>query len=257
MTLWLEPVPFTAALLLGMLICLDAGWRLRRWQQLRHPDAVSSGTSALEGAVFALFGLLLAFTFSGAAERFDGRRDLILQEANAIGTAYLRLDLLPAPAQPELRALFRKYVESRLATYHPGADSAAIATEYRRSIELQGAIWSASLTAASSAAAPTLNLLVPALNDMFDITTTRSAATRKHPPPIIYLMLFGLAVTASLLAGYAMAGERGRPWLHMLAFAAVVAATVYVIMDLEYPRRGLIRVDASDELLTEVLRGMQ
>lgn len=254
---YFQPLYFAIAMLLGMVMCLDLGWRIGKWRLAKEPGT-ESGVGAMEGAIFALFGLLLAFTFSGAAGRFDERRDLIMQEANAIGTAYLRVDLLPEPAQPALRALFREYLEARLATYRRGADDATVAAEYQRSLSLQSEIWRLSTAAAQQSGMPAvMSLVMPALNDMFDITTTRLAATRKHPPATIFGMLFGLGLMASLVAGYSLAGSRHRPWFHSWAFATVIAATVYVIMDIEYPRRGLIRVDAADQLLVDVLNGMK
>ncbi|HEY5866855.1 MAG TPA: DUF4239 domain-containing protein, partial [Candidatus Tectomicrobia bacterium] len=105
---------FALSLSLGMLLCLAIG----RWIGVRRMRQVTAdarqGIGAIEGAVFGLMGLLIAFTFSGATSRFDTRRQLIVEEANAIGTAYLRLDLLPAAAQPALRELFRRYVDARL-----------------------------------------------------------------------------------------------------------------------------------------------
>src|SRR5580698_4811372 len=86
------------------------GIRRRKWDT----TSANAGLSTIDGAVFGLMGLLIAFTFSGAASRFDTRRQLIGQEANAIGTAYLRIDLLPATAQPTLRDDFRNYVDARL-----------------------------------------------------------------------------------------------------------------------------------------------
>ena len=100
-------------------------------------------------------------------------------------------------------------------------------------------------------------LLLPALNQMIDITTTRTMAGQMHPPMVIFVMLFGLALAGALLAGYGMAGGKSRDWLHMLGFAAVMAITVYVILDIEYPRLGLIRVDAFDQVLVEVRASMK
>ena len=91
---------FAAGLFIGMAVLLELGRRLRRHHRLRHGDSAGEGVGAIEGAVFGLMGLLLAFTFSGAASRFEGRRQLIVDEANAIGTAYLRLDLLPSAPRP-------------------------------------------------------------------------------------------------------------------------------------------------------------
>ena len=101
-------------LFVGMVLLLELGRRIGVRRIANDPEGAQAGTGAVDGAVFALLGLLIAFTFSGAATRFDERRNLIVQETNDIGTAYLRLDLLPASAQPGLRDLFRRYVDSRL-----------------------------------------------------------------------------------------------------------------------------------------------
>jgi hypothetical protein len=234
-------------------VCLELG----RWwgtRQLRHdPEGARIGTGAVEGAVFALLGLLIAFTFSGAAARFDDRRHLIVQEANAIGTAWLRLDLLPAEAQPAVRELFRQYVDSRLAAYRKLPDLDAAMVELDHSLDLQNQIWRGSVEAARSA--PTVaatTVLLPALNEMIDVVTTRTAASSMHPPVAIYLLLFVLCLLGALFAGSAMAGSRKRHALHVFGFAAIMSASVYLIIDLEFPRYGLIRVDAADQLLVDV-----
>ena len=95
-------------------------------------------------------------------------------------------------------------------------------------------------------------LLLPALNQMIDITATRTMTGQIHPPLIIYVMLFGLALAGALLAGYEMAGGKSRNWLHMISFSAVMAVAVYVIIDIEYPRLGLIQVSAFDQALVEL-----
>lgn len=102
----------------------------------------------------------------------------------------------------------------------------------------------------------TTSLLVAALNAMIDITTTRTVASMAHPPTIIYAMLFVLALACALPVGYSMAGSRGRNWLHIAAFAAVVAVTVYVTLDLEFPRLGMIRIDAVDQILIDLRESM-
>jgi hypothetical protein len=100
-------------------------------------------------------------------------------------------------------------------------------------------------------------LLLPALNAMIDITTTRTMATQIHPPLVIFALLCVLALAGSLLAGYSMAGSQARSWTHMIGFAVIIAVTVYVIFDLEYPRLGLIRVDAADQVLVELRDSMK
>jgi hypothetical protein len=96
-----------------------------------------------------------------------------------------------------------------------------------------------------------------ALNQMIDITTTRTMAAQTHPPLIIFAMLGGLALVSALLAGYGMAGGTTQSWLHILGFAVTIGATVYVICDIEFPRAGLIRVDAFDQALVELRQSMR
>jgi hypothetical protein len=100
-------------------------------------------------------------------------------------------------------------------------------------------------------------LLLPALNQMIDITTTRTMALQLHPPLIIFGMLFLVALASALLAGYGMAGGKSRRWLHVIGFALVIGLTVYVILDIEFPRYGLIRVDAFDQALVDLLKSMK
>ena len=204
--------------------------------------------------MFGLLGLLIAFTFSGALTRFDVRRSQAVDEANAIGTAYLRLDLLPPSAQPKLRQTFRDYVDARIATYRKLPDIPAAQRELARAQQLQADIWSQAVNAVRmpESRPGTEITLMPALNQMFDITTVRVAATQMHPPLIIYAMLIALALASALLAGYQSAGNQDYDWLHKVGFAAVVALTIYVILDMEYPRLGFIRLDAIDQVLIDV-----
>ena len=255
----LSEVLITLALFLGMLLLLELGRRVGARHLARDPDGAQLGTAAVDGAVYALLGLLIAFTFSGAASRFDERRTLIVQEGNDIGTAYLRLDLLPPAAQPALRDLFRRYVDSRLAVYRKLPDIEAAKAELARSAKLQGEIWSTAVAAGRmDGAHPNATmLLVPALNQMIDITSTRTMALQMHPPEVIYALLFILAMAGALFAGYGMAGNKSRSWIHMIGFATTMAAAVMVIMDLEYPRFGLIRVDAFDQVLVDVRESMR
>ncbi len=259
MTHALIALSVTLVLFLGMLLLLDVGRRIGVRRRAQDPEGAGVGVGAVDGAVFALLGLLIAFTFSGAAARFDVRRTLIVEEANNIGTAYLRLDLLPTEAQPALRDLFRRYVDSRLETYRKLPDLKAAWAELERSTQLQGEIWTQAVAAGRLEGAPpaAAMLLLPALNQMIDITTTRTMSTQMHPPMIIFAMLFGLALASALLAGFGMAGGKSRDWLHMLVFAAVLALAVYVIIDIEYPRLGLIRVDAFDQALVDVRASMK
>lgn len=255
----LSAVMYTVGLLIVMLGLLEVGRRAGARRIARHPEGAREGFGAVDGAVFGLLGLLVAFTFGGAASRFDSRRQLVIEETNHIGTAYLRLDLLPAAAQPALRESFRRYVENRLEVYRKLPDVAAAYKELAKGEEIQMDIWrqAVAVSQAPGAAPAAPMLLLPALNAMIDITTTRTLAAQIHPPVIIFIMLFGLAMIAALLAGYGMAGSKQRSWLHMACFALVLAVSIYVILDIEYPRLGLIQIESFDQALIDLRKSMK
>ncbi|WP_129642904.1 bestrophin-like domain [Peristeroidobacter agariperforans] len=247
----LQSALFALALFIGTLVCLRVGWHIGR-ERLRDADA-GAGLGAVDGAVFGLMGLLLAFTFTGAAARFDHRRDLIVEEVNAIGTAYLRLDLLQPDARDDLRVLMRQYVDARIATYANVTDESAVREALQRTQDAQAALWSrmsAALKAETQLAL--VASIVPAVNSMFDIAQTRILATRQHPPLAVYLMLGLLVLVSSLLAGFSMAKAASQSRLHVVAFAAILSSSIYLILDLEFPRLGFIRVDRFDQALLDL-----
>lgn len=240
-----------------MMAAMELGRRLGLRFDARSDEEAKRGTGAVEGAMFALLGLLLAFAFGGAAARFEHRRDLIVQEANTIGTAYLRLDLLPGDRQPSLRQGFRDYVDARLLGYAltPAPEATAA---FDKAIALQPRIWDEAVAAAQAANSPAVtSLTLPPINDMFDIATTRAGATIGHPPLIIHALLIASALVCSLLAGRNMASRNFRKWLYRVGFALMVAFTIFVIIDLEFPRIGFIQLDRYDFFLRQVRESME
>jgi hypothetical protein len=244
-------------LLGGMLLSMESGMRLRaRYLRAAHSD--STGFAAVHGAVFALMGLVIAFTFSGAASRFDHRRDLIVEEANDIGTAYLRIGLLPEATRGPLQDKFREYLDCRLETYRAGTDVVRVGQLLQQTAQQQSEIWNMAVERIGHASSPPVAaLILPSLNDMFDIVTTRTAATQMHPPAAVWMMLGGLTLVCSFLVGYNLGDSVPRNWLHVLTFALLFSLTLYVIIDMEYPRVGLIRVTATDRVLEAVRDSMR
>jgi hypothetical protein len=251
---WIMLVP-SLALFVGMLAMMWLGRRLGRSTQ--EASGARPGLAAVEGAVFALLGLLIAFTFSGAAGRFEDRRSLITKEANALGTAWRFLDLLPPAEQAGVRQSFRDYLDARLAVYGSLPDVEAAWAEQERSARIQGALWQAVVASRAGAHQGWEVIVLPALTAVFDVETERIQALRRHPPPAVFLLLIALALGCALLAGLAMSPAVRAPRTHMLGFAAVVSLTVYIIIDLEYPRAGLIRVDSSDQVLIDLRADMK
>ena len=204
----------SAVLFAGMVVCLEAGYRLGR---RRLAVGTYKSLSDIETAIFALLGLLLGFAFAGATSRFEARRALIVQETNAIGTAYLRLDLVPASDQPDLRRLFRSLSGDAVTPPRQRGDPTAAAPLIEEVAALQQKIWTRAVRATAGDDGPqSAKLLVlPALNEMIDVTTARVVAAQTRLPELILGLLMSVAMLSALLAGFAVA-ETGRSWLHIL-----------------------------------------
>lgn len=220
-----------------------------------------AGLNVVEGAVFALMGLLLAFSINGALQRFDERRLLIEQEATAIATAADRIDLMEASVRGRLRDKLAAYLEARLALFHGNIDF-SLAQEsavyddalLRRVRERRQELWQEAASQCPFGISNTgCALFLPALNSAFDAAMLRRGASERHPPQMIFVMLFSLALGASLLAGFSMAAAKSSSIMHALTFAAAISVTLYIITDIEFPRLGLIRVDYFDHFLVEAL----
>jgi hypothetical protein len=254
--------PFALALTLtlfgglfaAMIVALEIGRRRGRIT-FATTDAGKrpAGLSAVEAVAFGLLGLLLAFTFSGAAARLDTRRAQIVDEANAIGTAWLRLDVLPPAAQPKLRDKFRSYTDSRIALYRTFSQAGVEAARevYAHATALQSEIWAESVAACRDIPPATV-ILLPALNTMFDIASTRLAATQMHPPLIVYVVLVAISLVCGFLVGFEMGATPSPSRAHMVLLAVIISFTLYVILDFEYPRLGIIRIDEFDQLIAAV-----
>lgn len=247
---------YPVLLFAGMLALLETGRRIGLRRLARDMEGARAGLGAVEGAIFGLMGLLVAFTFSGASSRFEARRQLIVQEANSIGTAWVRLDLLPDASRIPLQEHFRAYLDARILAFDSLPEVPAAEAALSESDRQKDTIWRLTVAACRDLPAPTASLILPAINEMFDVATARWMALHTHPPKIVFVMLAFLALASSLLAGFGMAGSRKRSWIHLLGFSAIMAVTVFVILDLEYPRRGVIRIDAADQLLEDLRRSM-
>ncbi len=250
---------YTISLMSGMLVLMEAGRRIGLRRMAADSDGARAGIGTVEGAMLALLGLLIAFSFSGAAARYDQRRQQIVEEAGAISGAYALIDVLPAEAQEPLRETFRRYLDARLEAYRRLPQLAAAKQALDRSKELQDEIWKQTVSATRDPAYQTAAMqFLPAIGKTIDISSKRTAAIFSHPPTIIFVMLAALMLICSLLAGYGMASVKSRNWLHTIAFAGILALTFYVIRDIEYPRLpGLVGMNDFDNVLVELRNNMR
>ncbi len=240
-----------------ILLSIEGGHRLGIHRQQRYPTVSHKVHPTIEGAVFGLLAILIGFTFYGAASRFDARRNLIVHEANAIGTAYLRIDLMPPELQPQIRHDFRNYLRSRLDIYHQIPDVKAVKAAIDRSELLQSRMWKDVVKASEGTGPADKSLLLASVNETIDITTDRTVALTTHPPLEIFIMLAMTAVVSSVLCGYTMSASPVRDWVSTITLALVLGIALYVIADYEFPRVGLIRIDPVDQVLVDTLKQMK
>jgi hypothetical protein len=241
----------------GIMLAIEIGYRIGLRWFVTIPEVARRVSPTLEGSVLGLMALLIAFTFSGAASRFDSRRNLIVEEANIIGTTYLRLDLLPTEAQAGLREGFREYVRSRIAVYQNIPDIEAVRRELSRSKNIQNILWKKVVEGTKTSSPATQSLVLTSMNELIDITTTRTVALTTHPPTAIYAMLALALFVSSALAGYVMSLSGIRDWMQIITFAVVLGVAIYVILDYEFPRVGVVRLDPFDQVLVEELNKMK
>jgi hypothetical protein len=254
----LSMIALPLGVFVAMLFAATAGHRIAAWRSRFRDDVSAVGTSAVDAAVLGLLGLLVAFWFSSAGTRLDMRRSLIVEEANAIGTAWLRLDLLPEDAQQGPRDEFRSYLDLRLLQTPGAAHIESDAVLAKRLATAQDSIWRQAVAAAPRCQNPqAAALLLDALNAMFDAGTRHRAAFNAHTPVAILALVLLVAIFAAVLAGHDMAGQGRFNWLHIAVFAAVVSLTIWVIYDLEMPRYGLIRIDNYDQTLLDLRDSIQ
>ena len=231
-----------AGLVLFALLVLAhlVGFRVARRGRARADEGERSETSTLQGGMLALLGLLLGFTFAAASQRFDARKQLVLDEANAIGTAYLRATAVPGGE--EVAELLRRYVDVRLE----GAASARNPEDFRRAVgeseRLHDAMWSRVAALARANPDPLRTLLLVAVNEVIDLHEKRLTAMRNHVPTIILVLLLVVSVLTMASLGHAAGASGGRSMSTALTFAMLVTVVIMVVVDLDRPERGLIRV---------------
>ena len=246
-------IEMSVGLFLGMLAFMELGRRIAISRMSADPEGFRKGVGAIEATTFALLGLLIAFTLWGASGRLDTRQNLMAEEANAIVTAYMRVKMLPQESQQRLRESFRRYLEIRLDWYRNLADPRSAEKDKAIAASIQAEIWNEAVSACRNQdfQGATM-LLLPAINNMIDTTNNVRMSAKMHMPETIFWLLFILAITSSLIVGYGMAGQKKRNWTHTLAYCAIIAFTVFVILEFEYRRYGPERRDGSNQALLEL-----
>ncbi|MCU6435682.1 hypothetical protein LPB67_18040 [Undibacterium sp. Jales W-56] len=229
-------------LLIFLFFVIELSYRLGTRSDPLAYEKSSSVFSTLMGAALALLGLLLAFSFAMASARYDLRKGVILKEANAIGTTYLRSDLLEPAVREQVKSKLKRYAEVRLAAHQAGIDSQKQQEVSQSTGKLQDEIWAIASSELRRERQINNSLFVQALNDMIDVSTEQNDAHENHVPESVFWLLFISALLTAALSGYACGAIGNRNLMATSVFALLVALVIFSIIDLDRPQRGLIQV---------------
>jgi hypothetical protein len=235
------------------LVFAEIGFRLALWLQRRDPD---SGTTAISGTVvggmLGLMAFLLAFCIGIVINQHNGRKAMVVEEANAVGTAYLRAGFLGEPDRDLSRNLLREYVEIRLAV---AADESVLESTLTRSEEIHGELWSIMEDNVHQGQdSDIMALLVASINDVIDVHSLRLAAVDLRLPELLWIVLYTATLLSFLLVGVASSADGKRDPLAILLFALALVAVLMIIVDLDRPQQGVLTV--SQTALSDLLRQM-
>jgi hypothetical protein len=237
-------------MLLFVRIGISMAERKRRKNYIKGED----GFGPIEASLLGLVAFLIGFTFSMALSRYEARREVMISECNMIGTAILRTDLYPDSLKQLFRADFKDYVNSRIAYYECGSNNTEIQNSLKQCSEISSRIWKRALAFSSKLNSPFVisNQMIPALNQMIDIVTTRDDEMNFHIPDSIIVFLFILCLVGSFVIGYSMHRSK-LDWLILVSFCLMISISFYMILDLDKPTMGLIHLNDPQQKMIELL----
>ena len=238
-------------ILVVVLLSVECGYRLGKYRRNRHEQEKETPVGAMVGATLGLLAFILAFTFGLAAARFDTRRQVLLDEANAIGTTYLRAGMLP-DRRDGIQALLREYVDTRLEALRSGN----IAEGVRQSENIQSQLWAhATAVGEKNPNSIVVGLFIQSLNELIDLHAKRvQAGLRSRIPGAIWVGLFAVAALSLATMGYHAGMVGTRRSLAIVAVAFTFSVVIELIADLDRPQEGVLRV--SQQALTDLQRSM-
>lgn len=246
-------VAIVGALFVVIILFNEIGFQLGRYIQSRTADEVKSLTGSIQASILGLLALLLGFSFSMSMQRFDSRSMAVIEEANAIGTAILRVQLLPDQLQQDATRLFRNYVELRVAVGQIDLTRADEREKLNRQTSgLQDQLWRLAVRATDEDPRPvTTGAFIQSLNDVIDSQGKRNALLQMHVPEIVIVLLFIIFVASGGMLGYSNGLSGKRIAAPVVLISLLITLIVFIIIDLDRPKRGLIQVnqDAMKEVL--------
>ncbi len=234
-------------LFLGIVLFYFLGFKISQHQRRRNPENEPAGFGPFEGAMLGLLSLLLGFTFNMAASRFDMRKEQILHEANCIGTVLLRADLYPDSVRREFRSDLEVYIKERIQYYEAGGDEKEIKLSLQKANSISERIWNrAAIISQKNEVVIKSMQMVPAVNEMIDVVTSREEIRNAHVPESIFGMLFILCFAGSFIVGYSCKSKKA-DLVILFSYSLMTVMTVYLILDLDKPRQGIINTSLTHQ----------
>ncbi|MBX3058937.1 MAG: hypothetical protein KF770_20925 [Anaerolineae bacterium] len=246
-----------AILFITLVLAMEVGYRLGRKVQSRTEEESKSHVNAIQASLLGVLALMLGFTFSLSLQRYDSRSLAVVDEANAIGTAYLRSQLLPPSVRGDVQRILHEYLDARVQeSTVPLSDQATRQVLLAQVAQSQNALWRYAVQAVEEDDRPvTTGLFIQSLNELIDSFGRRNAALDRHIPEIVLFLLFGTFVITWGIVGYASGITGQRPSFVAYIMLFLVVLLILIIIDLDRPRRGMIQIDHTS--LTELQATMQ
>ena len=247
-----------AVLLVTVLLFMEGGYRLGLKRQISSNDPIKSQFTAIQGSLLGLISLLLGFTFSIALNHHDNRSESMLEEANAIGTTYLRAHSLPDAVRDKTLVTLRQYVDVRVKSGMISvADKASHEPLTQEAGQLRAKLWDLAMESVKhDDRVTTTGLYIQTLNALIDSYGTRDEILNRHVPEVVIFLLLITIVLAGGVLGYTSGVAGHRPTMAVIGFMVIVGILVAMIMDLDRPRRGFIQVSQKNMLdLQKEIRG--
>jgi hypothetical protein len=234
-----------AFVLFGLMVfAVELGFRAAKLMKKRCPESYRAEIESVQTSLLGLLALLIAFTFSMALQRYDSRSDAVVDEANAIGTVYLRTQLLPIESQAKAQHALRDYLDLRVktSTLSPSQES-ELSKLFDEANAALDQLWQYTMQQVPANANPaTIGLFVQALNEMIDSFGRRSAVIERHVPEAVLGLLAIVFTMTTVVIGYNAGIRQQRPSKITYLMVLLIVMLVYAILDLDHPRQGLIRV---------------
>lgn len=230
---------FVALVLFGL---SEAGFRVGWRLYVQRDEARRSQISGVQGAILGLLGLLLGFTFSMAVNRYELRRDMVLKEANTIGTTYLRAGLLPEAQQEPVRELLRKFVDVRVGYQATSDDPVKLEEGLRLGAEIQQQLWQHAEAAAKAAPTPITSTFIVTLNELIDTDAERVAAHRNTIPAAVWILLIIVAACGCLTTAYGAGAQGARSGFSSFTLPLLITVVILMIFDLMHTHQGVVSI---------------